>query len=426
MKFPLVKLFLVILLPLCGLNDQLFAQDTKQITLEQLQSMAMENYPILKQKKLIDELLDNKVGQLKTNLMPQMSVVGQATYQSEVTSFNFPVPGASGFSQKPDQYSVGLELKQQVFDYGAIKTLKQLERDNAAVQMQQVDIEYQKLKDRINQLYGNICLHQENKNIIRLRMEELNAKRIKMQSAYENGAALQSNFLVLDAEYLLAQQKMEEVNANLNAWFQTLSIITNKALDTSFDISQKNAVSLHQNNNRPELKMYELQSNALQLKERMIFKNNLPKLFVFGRGYYGRPGFNFLNNDFRPYALVGVGLSWNLTAYYTASKERTNLKINNAMIANQRELFDINLQSILVQQMAEIEKLEKMIAMDSKIVETKQAIRFAASSQLDNGVITASDYIVELNAENQALFNKKLHEIQLMMAHENYNNTLGY
>jgi outer membrane protein TolC len=426
MKFPFVKLFLAIILPLCGLKEHLFAQDNKQITLEQLQSMAMENYPLLKQKQLIDELQENRVSQLKTNLLPQVSVVGQATYQSEVTSFNFPLPGASGFSQKPDQYSVGLELKQQVFDYGAIRTLKQLEKDNASVQIQQVEIEYQKLKDRINQLYGNICLQQENKNIIRLRMEELNAKRMKMQSAYENGAALKSSFLVLDAEYLLAQQKMEEVNANLNAWFQTLSIITNKFLDTSFVISKKNVVVLQQNNNRPELKMYDLQSNALQLKESMIFKNNLPKLFVFGRGYYGRPGFNFINNDFRPYALAGVGLSWNLTSYYTASKEKKNLKINNSMIANQRELFDINLRSILVQQTAEIEKLEKMIEMDSQIVEAKQAIRLAASSQLDNGVITASDYIVELNAENQALFNKKLHEIQLMMAHENYNNTLGY
>jgi hypothetical protein len=79
-----------------------------------------------------------------------------------------------------------------------------------------------------------------------------------------------------------------------------------------------------------------------------------------------------------------------------------------------------------VQQQEEIIKLEKMITMDVKIVNAKTAIRKASSSQLDNGVITTSDYIVDLNAENQAQFNLKLHEIQLIMAKQNYNTTLGY
>jgi hypothetical protein len=147
---------------------------------------------------------------------------------------------------------------------------------------------------------------------------------------------------------------------------------------------------------------------------------------VFGRGYYGRPGYNFLNNEFRPYGIVGAGLSWNLTAYYTSAKETKNIRINNDIVTNQKKIFDLNLQSTLVQQQEEIIKLEKMITMDVKIVNAKTAIRKASSSQLDNGVITASDYIVDLNAENQAQFNLKLHEIQLIMAKQNYNTTLGY
>ena len=220
---------------------------------------------------------------------------------------------------------------------------------------------------------------------------------------------------------------MEEINSNLNAWYKTLSIITNKTLDTTVAFSYiKKDIALQSTIIRPEYRLYDLQSNSLKLKESMVFKNNLPKVFVFGRGYYGRPGYNFLNNEFRPYGMVGAGLSWNLTAYYTAAKETKNFRINNDIVTNQKKIFDLNLQSTIVQQQEEIIKLEKMLTMDVKIANAKTEIRKASSSQLDNGVITASDYIVDLNAENQAQFNLKLHEIQLIMAKQNYNTTLGY
>ncbi len=406
---------------------QLHAQQKEELTLEQLQALAKDYYPLLKQKQMYADIGSNKLKQLSTNFLPQINVAGQATYQSEVTEFSFPGSGSAGFKQKPDQYSIGIELKENIFDYGAVKTQKQIERESSEIQSQQVDIEYLKLKDKINQLYGNVCLQQENKKIMLLRMNELNAKRKKTQSAVDNGAALQSSFLVLESEYLSTQQKMEEINSNLNAWYKTLSIITNKTLDSTITFSyEKKEIILQSTVMRPEYRLYDLQSNSLKLKESMVFKNNLPKVFVFGRGYYGRPGYNFLNNEFRPYGIVGAGLSWNLTAYYTSSKETKNIRINNDIVANQKKIFDLNLQSTLVQQQEEIIKLDKMIAMDLKIVNAKTAIRKASSSQLDNGVITASDYIVDLNAENQAQFNLKLHEIQLIMTKQNYNTTLGY
>jgi outer membrane protein TolC len=399
----------------------------EELTLEQLQTLAKENYPLLKQKQMYVEIGNNKAKQVGTNFLPQINIAGQATYQSEVTEFNFPIPGVTGFTQKPDQYSIGVELKENLIDYGAVKTQKKIERASSEIQAQQVDVEYIKLKERINQLYGNVCLQQENKKIMYLRITELDAKRKKMQSAVANGAALQSNFLVLESEYLSTQQKIEEINSNLSAWYKTLTIFTNKTLDsnTVFATAKKDIV-IEANNIRPEYRLYELQSASLKLKESMISKNNLPKVFLFGRGYYGRPGYNFLNNEFRPYGIVGAGLAWNISAYYTSSKETKNIRLNNDIISNQKKLFDLNIQATLVQQQEEILRLERMISTDAKIVEAKTAIRKSSSSQLDNGVTTSSDFIVDLNAENQSQFNLKLHEIQLMMAKQNYNTTLGY
>ena len=226
-----INRFLLSALLLSATNIE--AQQKGGMTLEQLQTLAKDNYPLLKQKDLYLSIGDQKAAELSTNFLPEVKVVGQATYQSEVTKFAIPTPGGSGFEQKPDQYTFGLELRENLLDYGAIKTQKEIERSNAAIQGQQVDMDFQKFRDRINQLYGNICLQRENKKIMNLRLAELDSKRNKMRSTVENGAALQSNFLVLESEYLSTQQKIEEINSNLVSWFNTLSLFTNTAMDTT-------------------------------------------------------------------------------------------------------------------------------------------------------------------------------------------------
>ena len=417
------KPFLVVAFSLACIS--LIAQQNQPISLEQLQQLAKDNYPLLKQKDLYGNIAGNKVKQLSTNFLPQLAMTGQATYQSEVTEIA--LPGLGAFKQKADQYALGMELKENLFDYGMVKTQKQIEMASNGIQGQQIDVEMIKLKERINALYANIYLQKENKKINLLRIDELDAKRKKMQSAVNNGAALESNFLVLESEFLTTQQKIEEINSNLIVWFKTLTLLTNKEMDTTTTLTEADRNKPVQSTIiRPEYRLYELQSTSLKLRENMVDKNNLPKFAVFARGYYGRPGFNFLNNDFRPYGLVGASLSWNISGYYTSGREKTNYRINNDLINNQKQLFDLNLQSTLIQQREDISRLEKMIRMDGKIVDAKTSIRKASSSQLDNGIITSSDYIVDLNAETQARFNLKLHEIQLIMAKESYNTTLGY
>jgi outer membrane protein TolC len=422
-----IKRFVLASVCFCAISTG-FSQDKKGISLEELQKAAKENYPLLKQKDMQQAMGDNRIFQLKTNFLPQMNVTGQATYQSEVTQFNIPIPGVTGgFSQKPDQYSLGLEVRETIFDYGAVKTQHRIEKQNIEILKAQIDVDYQKVKERINQIYAAIRLNQENKIILLDRVVELNLKIKKMRSAVNNGAALKSNLLTLEAELLSTHQRLEEVNSNLVSAFKVLSLLTNKQLDTAVVFTEYlSSYQLQNQNIRIEYKLFDLQSSNFQLKSSMVTRNNLPKLFVFARGYYGRPGYNFMNNDFRNYGLVGAGLSWNLSNYYTAGKEKKNMILNQDLILNQKQLFDLNLQTILVQQQEEISKLQKMISLDEKIVQVKTEIRKASSSQLDNGIITASDFISDLNNENQAQLNRVMHEIQWMIAKQNYNTSLGY
>lgn len=409
------------------LSQTVFGQSNSEITLDQLQAAAQAYYPILKQKELYAQLSVSKKQALNTNYLPQIALVGSATFQSEVTNFNFSIPGVVPFSQKPDQYSFGVELKENIFDYGAIKTQKSIESMLAEIQNKQLDAEFIKVKERIDQLFATLQLSIENRSILQSKTLELEAKQNKIASQVRNGAALKSNLLSIEAELLLTSQRITEVESTQKSCLEVLMLLTNQKFDstTKFIDNQKN-YSLKSTNNRPEFALFDLQKNTNILREKMITKTNLPKLYVFGRGYFGRPGYNFLNNDFRTYGMIGAGLSWNISGYYTTGKEKKNLQIASSIVTVQKETFELNLNALLIQQKEELLKLDKMIEMDLKIEALKKEILAVSSSQLDNGTITTAEYIIDLNADQQARSMTLLHKVQLMMVKRAYNTTLGY
>ena len=69
----------------------------------------------------------------------------------------------------------------------------------------------------------------------------------------------------------------------------------------------------------------------------------------------------------------------------------------------------------------QINKLEKMLQNNEQMVELRTEIAKAAASKLNNEVITASDYIQEVQAETVSKLNRELFTIQLNESKEKYN-----
>ena len=58
--------------------------------------------------------------------------------------------------------------------------------------------------------------------------------------------------------------------------------------------------------------------------------------------------------------------------------------------------------------------------MSALIIALKDKVMLRISSQLQNGTITATDYLTELNSRTQAVINLKTHEVQLIQAKVNF------
>ncbi|HEY6160416.1 MAG TPA: TolC family protein [Bacteroidia bacterium] len=403
-------------------SAQLFAQ--QPLNIDSVLNLAARNYPLAKQKGYLLELSDNNTSGLNGAWLPQLNINSRATYQSEVPSFDF--PGFPSIVFPKDQYNFGLQLNQLIYDGGITAQQKRTEHANTETEIQKNEVELYKIKDRVIQLYGNILLAKENINLLNSYLDDINSRKKKVESMVKNGTLLQSNLDVLEAEVLKTQQRLIEARSGLNTAYQVLSLLTGQTINdqtTLNDLPQNGGGN--NGSGRPELKLFELQQNLIGERLKLANRKTLPRLSVFGDGAYGRPGYNFLNQDFRFYGIAGISLTWNLSSFYNLSYEKKNLQISRKMIDEQKELFTLGQNIALTQQNSEADKLKKEIEVDGAIVNKRVAISKMAADQLDNGTITSSDYLTELNAEKQARLNQRMHEIQLGIALENLKVTNG-
>ncbi len=390
------------------------------LSLDSCIQMAKRNYPLIKQNGLIAENEKNNISTDNKNWLPKLSFISKATYQSEVISFQ-------GISFPNDSYLTAIDLEQPLFDGGQTKKQKEVDKLNGENELEKNQVELYKLIDRVNQLYSSVLLTRENIKTLSIYKDDIGNKKGILASSVKNGLTLQSSLDELEAEELKTEQSIVEAKDNVSALYQSLGMYINKAIDdnTLFSNEAIVRVSSGEEINRPELKLFETQKAMLDAKHKLNNRSALPKLTVNAEGAYGRPGPNFLNQDLRFFGQASVNFKWNIGYLYTLHNEKQNISINKKMVDVQKEVFEFNAKTTMATQAAQINSLKDMIEKDKQIIEKRHNITKTSSNQLENGTITTTDYLTQLNAEMQAVLNEKVHEIKLMNAITNYNTTKG-
>jgi outer membrane protein TolC len=410
---------------LIGLGVNAYAQ--QGITLTSCYEMAIANYPLVKQKTLISKSTAYTVANARTGFLPQVSIYGQATYQSEVTRVPIDIPGFSVPTLSKDQYKIYTEINQTLFDGGAIGNQAEVLEKLALLETQKVEVELHKLKERINQLYFGVLLIDGQLVQVGLVKKDIQSSLQRVEASIQNGVALRVHADVLKAESIKATQREIELNALRLAYVQMLSMFINKPLDSNvvFEKPIAPVVSNQPEITRPELTLYRYQHLVYESQNKLNNTKRLPKVGLFLQGGYGRPALNFLNNDFNTYYLGGIRFSWNLSGFYSRNYDRQLREINQQSVNTQQETFLFNTTLSLTQQNQELTKLQTLLKTDDELIQLRTGIKETSKVQLEQGVITANDYLRELTAEDQARQNKLLHEIQLLTTLYTYQITLG-
>lgn len=397
------------------------------LTLDKCYEKSRANFPLIKQKEYIAKSKEYSISNVWKGYFPQITISGQATYQSDVTSLPITLPGIKIEPLTNDQYKAVADVSQTIWDGGIMSAQADIQRSNADVDDEKIEIELLKVKDRINQIYFGILLL--NKQLVQTELvkKDLNASFDKLTAAFANGTATKPNVDILKAELLKTDQREIELKSSRKSFIDMLGLLINKRLDETWKLEQPEIQNVYESNeiNRPELKLYSSQENLIENQNGLTLAKILPKASLFFQGGYGKPTLNMLKNSFDLYYIAGARLTWSPSNLYTYENESEIIELNKKSVEAQKETFLLNTNLSLKQQIGEIDKLKDLIKIDKEIISIRTSVKEATRAQLENGVITSSDFIRELNAEDQAKQNLSIHTIQLLLAQQNYKLTIG-
>ncbi len=404
----------------------LMAQET--ITLFECFEMAIENAPRLKDREILQEIGDLKIDQAGTNWYPSLDLNGKMSYQSDVvtvTLANSDIPVK--FPEVPhDQYGVNVDISQTLYDGGITKQMKNYEQAATAADIQQVEVDLYGLKGKVNQYYFTILALQENMKNLEVHFENLEARHEVVQLAVENGAMLESDIKVIKVEMLKVRQSMLEVESRKRSFLEALNVICGVQFDINSELEKPIFGEVGgEEVTRPEYRLFDLKDASMEAGKELISKKRMPVLYAFGQTGYGKPGYNMMSDKWDYYYMVGAGLRWNIWDWNTTSRDRQLIEHQQNILQNRRSTFDKELESLRVQEEAKIEQYMKSMQLEEEVLQLQKEISEHAALRLENGTITATDYITELNKESIARINLAMHEVNLMKSIANYLNIQG-
>lgn len=397
-----------------------------QLTLDDCHRLARDNYPLICQYGLIEKAAQYNVANASRAYLPQVSISGKATYQSDVTRLPFELPGVDVNFMPKDQYQVMVQVQQSVWDGGETKWRKQLVRDGAEVDTEKLNADLYGLDEQVNQLFFGILLLDEQLQQNRLLLDDLARTHRTVSACVDNGTASRSDLDEVAVEQLSTRQQRVSLEASRQAYADMLALYLGHKPQTALQLEKPvEHMPEEHRNNRPELRWYDAQVSHLGSQEASLRTAFMPRLSLFVQGAYGNPGLNLLQDKFKAYYMAGVNLSWNLGKLYTLKNDRQLVENNRQMVEVARSTFLFNTGLEATRQETEVASLRRQMEDDAEIIRLRTRIRQASEVKVQNGTYTVNDLLRDITAESLARQQQAIHEIQLLMKIYEWRHTLN-
>jgi outer membrane protein TolC len=431
-KHPLNHLVILISAIFLIIPGKLSAQ--KVISLKECYDAALSANALSGEKEAYSEISGIKTKNINKGWLPSVDLNGSLLYNSEVIDMGsvlgaIPVPGlASAIKPLPhEQYKITLDINQPVYDGGAIKGAREMEKAELNLNQKQTETDLYRLRGQINVYYFNLMLIDRQKELFKTYLEVISKRISSVTSALENGVMLKSDIDVLNSERIRIEQQLSENEVRRESLVRILSDITGLSIDSATQfIIPEFPDTISDEINRPELQLFDMRKEQLSAGLSLIESKRRPKAFGFATlGYGNPPGSNFFRNEFAPYYIVGAGVKWNIIDWNKSKNEKQIISMQQDILENRKKDLNDNLKRQLESKMADINAFQEMISSDNELIQLRKRITATSESQYKNGTITATEYINVLNSERQSMINLEIHKVNLAMARAEYMNISG-
>lgn len=399
-----------------------FVGAQEKITLEYCYERIEQEFPVVQKAEIQRKITDLNIMLKQTGLYPELKINGSISYQSETTDPSFAGPAAPEFSK--DHYTISLDLTQPVFDAGRTKKMKELELTTGKAMQAGIQVELWTIRKQIDQVYFGILLMQKQLESVELFLKDLEEQLLVVSSGVKNGVLLPGNERVIKAEILKLKQQKLQIGSNIKSGYEVLSELIGEEVSSDMTLhlpEEYSGVSEYREEiNRPELEVFDRKKNTLEAQSELISSDKLPVVSAFAKGAYGRPGFDAFNDDLHLYWMIGLRAQWSFRNWRNSEKKRQVIQLEQDKIGADQDAFTRQVNVVLAQIESNIEALNQQITLDKELLELRKEIVEEKRNQLNQGVITSTEYVTELNAQNRTQLNLEIHKVQLIQANYEY------
>jgi outer membrane protein TolC len=396
-----------------------------QISLESCQSMARENYPLIRQYELIEKSKGYTLSNANKMYLPQLDVTIIGGAISGLPSFS---PAGTESSSSVDLNVISiLQINQTIWDGGITKAKKAVIEANSEMEKARLAVSLYALQDRVNNLYFAVLLIDEQIEQLEILTTTLFRNKKRIEIAVENGTAYKSDIDEIQVEIINTAQKSDELRANRKAYIHVLSAMVGEPISESTKLIKPEVDDdlLVLENQRPELELFQQQENLIAAQSKIDKSMLYPKIGLLGFGTFIQPGVDFgpskLNNIF----VGGLSLNWSIGGLYTHGNNKNITDMKHGEVQTQRETFLFNNNLELTQTQIELQKYKALLDQDREILKLKSSIKNAYEVKYENGISTMSELLDKTNEESLAKQHLIVHEIQYLMKAYQYLNKSG-
>jgi len=403
----------------------------QNLSLEECFKLAKDNYPTKKQAVFYREIGEEKKKSLSVGYYPELLLLGQAQYQSDVTKveLNIPIPNIK-IPQIPvpskDQYKIGININQLIWDGGIISNQKEIETAQTEMNVKNVEVDLYGLKQRVNDAFFAVLVFQFKIKSLEESKKDLIGKLNTVNVRVENGVVLQSNSLILQAEILKLEQSIDDLKASKSTFQQILEELIHQKINASTALETPVQEIKQTAGKRPEYEVFSQTMQNLEKTKDLADSRNYPKFSAYLQAMYDKPGLNMFDNTFQPFWIAGLRGTWNIWNWNVTDNDKQILEKQKAIVGTQMEAFTENLKIASHKFLNDVDRLNAIIDKDAQIIKLREKIMEQVSNQLDNGAITATEFLTEFTQLLMAKLNLESHKIELQQAKVNYNTLMGF
>lgn len=381
------------------------------LSLNEARSMARDNYPAIRQYRMIEQSRDFTLDNVMKGWLPQVSISAGAYGFTDILKSDKKMEQA-GMDMNNFMANASVMIKQSLYDGGQIAARKKVVWAESQVQKQQLDVSMYAINEQVDQLFFSILLLDEQLKQNALLQKDLATSEQTIRSMMIGGIANQTDLDAILVERLKAEQQNESLLASRQSYLRMLGVFVGKDLAAAAETLEKPAQGyVRANVNRPELKYYASQNLLLDAQRKQLNTQLRPTVGIFGMGMVHSKMSDMLNNGMM---VAGVSVSWNIGALYTRKNDIRKIEVQRQINDSQREVFLFNNRLQNEEADGAIASLKRQIEKDEEIVRLRENIRGKSDRKVELGTKSVNELVSDINAVSLARAQKAMHEIQLL------------